>query len=248
MKNWKKFASILLALVLCLSLTACGSSKSDAGGSDVEPDVSGPVRSTESEQVGYQPEEPQLGEDDEGRGDVIPDDEGQGDVIPDDEGQGDVIPDDGNVAAVLMSGTLPFTNMENLQYENHEDGTYYYEDMAEDGLVIVVNTVLPSNFSADTQTLEDYLTGCAMDLGATNNRLLQSVEQNDAYTQQMTFPVYIVTYTAGENEDTREWTVFAMDTDRYTYLYGFGVTLDAAEDMEAFYQDTFAGLYLYDGE
>lgn len=238
MKNWKKFASILLALVLCLSLTACGSSKSDAGGSDVEPDVSGPVRSTESEQVGYQPEEPQLGEDDEGRGDVIPDDEGQGDVIP----------DDGNVAAVLMSGTLPFTNMENLQYENHEDGTYYYEDMAEDGLVIVVNTVLPSNFAADTQTLEDYLTGCAMDLGATNNRLLQSVEQNDAYTQQMTFPVYIVTYTAGENEDTREWTVFAMDTDRYTYLYGFGVTLDAAEEMGSVYQDTFAGLYLYDGE
>lgn len=228
MKNWKKFASILLALVLCLSLTACGSSKSDAGGSDVEPDVSGPVRSTESEQVGYQPEEPQLGEDDEGRGDVIP--------------------DDGNVAAVLMSDTLPFTNMENLQYENHEDGTYYYEDMAEDGLVIVVNTVLPSNFAADTQTLEDYLTGCAMDLGATNNRLLQSVEQNDAYTQQMTFPVYIVTYTAGENEDTREWTVFAMDTDRYTYLYGFGVTLDAAEDMGSVYQDTFAGLYLYDGE
>ena len=229
MKNWKKFASILLALVLCLSLTACGSSsKSDAGGSDVEPDVSGPDRSTESEQVGYQPEESQLGEDDEGKGDVIP--------------------DDGNVAAVLMSGTLPFTNMENLQYENHEDGTYYYEDMAEDGLVIVVNTVLPSNFSADTQTLEDYLTGCAMDLGATNNRILQSVEQNDAYTQQMTFPVYIVTYTAGENEDTREWTVFAMDTDRYTYLYGFGVTLDAAEDMGAFYQDTFAGLYLYDGE
>lgn len=239
MKNWKKFASILLALVLCLSLTACGSSsKSDAGGSDVEPDVSGPDRSTESEQVGYQPEESQLGEDDEGKGDVIPDDEGRGDVIP----------DDGNVAAVLMSDTLPFTNMENLQYENHEDGTYYYEDMAEDGLVIVVNTVLPSNFAADTQTLEDYLTGCAMDLGATNNRLLQSVEQNDAYTQQMTFPVYIVTYTAGENEDTREWTVFAMDTDRYTYLYGFGVTLDAAEEMGSVYQDTFAGLYLYNGE
>lgn len=229
MKNWKKFASILLALVLYLSLTACGSSsKSDAGGSDVEPDVSGPDRSTESEQVGYQPEESQLGEDDEGKGDVIP--------------------DDGNVAAVLMSDTLPFTNMENLQYETHEDGTYYYEDMAEDGLVIVVNTVLPSNFSADTQTLEDYLTGCAMDLGATNNRLLQSVEQNDAYTQQMTFPVYIVTYTAGENEDTREWTVFAMDTDCYTYLYGFGVTLDAAEEMGSVYQDTFAGLYLYDGE
>ena len=43
--------------------------------------------------------------------------------------------------------------------------------------------------------------------------------------------VYIVTYTAGENEDTREWTVFAMDTDGCTYLYGFFALPDAAADM-----------------
>ena len=35
------------------------------------------------------------------------------------------------------------------------------------------------------------------------------------------------TYTAGENEDTREWTVFAMDTDVCTYLYGFCALPDA---------------------
>ena len=64
----------------------------------------------------------------------------------------------------------------------------------------------------------------------------------------MSFPVYIVTYIAGENEDSREWTVFAMDTDLYTYLYGFGTMLDEAENVKSVYPDVFAGLYLSDGE
>ena len=326
MKNWKKYANFLLALVLCLSLTACG----DSNGTDVESDVgetdwrtTGIWRSdgtitrdvedtdvlvcvdkadaifyydteyqtmfgsvnypitlegdawkmfqdidfadlngdgnsdvtmrfddggnellmvwfwdTESEQFVYQPEESQLGEDDDDRGELIPDDDGRGDLVPDD---GDAVP-------VLMGDALPFTHMETLQSENHEDGTYYYADVMEDGMIIVVNTVLPHNLVDDAQTLEDYLTGCALDLGETDTYLLQTVEENVAYSEKMSYPVYIVTYTTGENEDTREWTVFAMDTDRYTYLYGFGTMLDAADDMKSVYQDIFAGLYLSDGE
>lgn len=147
-----------------------------------------------------------------------------------------------------MSGALPFTNMETLQSENHEDGTYYYADITEDGLLRVVNTVLLHDLTDDAQTLEDYLTGCALGLRKADTYLLQTVEKNDAYTEKMSYPVYIVTYTAGENEDTRVWTVFAMDTDRYTYLYGFDAMADAADDMKSVYQDIFAGLYLSDGK
>ena len=313
MKNWKKFASVLLALMMCLSLTACGDSNgTDVGGTDwrttgiwrsdgtitrdgedtdvlvcvhaadadfyydteeqvlfdsvdypitLESDAGEAFQSidfadlngdgnsdvtmnfndggtellmvwfwdTESELFMYQPDESQLGED-----------EGQGDLIPD---------DDGNAVPVLMGDALPFANVEPLQSENYEDGTYYYAEIAEDGLVLVVNTVLPRDFTDDSQTAEDYLIDCALDLGGADISLLQSVEQNDAYSAKMTYPVYLVTYTVGENEDTREWTVFAMDTDRYTYLYGFSVTLDAADDeMKSVYQDIFAGLYLSDAE
>lgn len=161
---------------------------------------------------------------------------------------GDLVPDDGDAVPVLMGGALPFTNMETLQSENHEDGTYYYADVTEDGMIIVVNTVLPHNLVDAAQALEDYLAGCALDLGDTDTCLLQSVEQNNAYTEKMSYPVYIVTYTSGENEDTREWTVFAMDTDRYTYLYAFCTMLDAADGMKSICQDIFAGLYLSDGE
>ena len=50
---------------------------------------------------------------------------------------------------------------------------------------------------------------------------LLSAEEHEEYSKNLSYPVYIVTYTAGENEDTREWTVFVMDTDICTYLYGF---------------------------
>ena len=157
--------------------------------------------------------------------------------------------DDCETVPVLMGGALPFTNMEPLQSENYEDGTYYYADITEDGVLRVVDTVLPSNFMYDVQTLEDYLTACAMNLGesGTAGHLL-TVEQNDTYTKNMSYPVYIVIYIVGEDEDTREWTVFAMDTDHYTYLYAFDAMADAAEDMKPIYHDIFADLYLSDGE
>ena len=48
----------------------------------------------------------------------------------DGDGRGDVISRDD--IPVLMGGALPFTNMQNLLSENHDDGTYRYEDITED--------------------------------------------------------------------------------------------------------------------
>ena len=182
----KKFA-LLLAVVLCLGLTACGGSNEEV----VDP-------------------------------------------VPEDGS--------GNGVWVLTAGELPFANVQSLQAETNEDGTYYYEDMAEDGLIKVVNTVQPRDFSAEDT--EAYLLDCALALGEADADSLVSFEANEAYTQQMTFPVYVATYTTGSNEDTREWTVFAMDTDLYTYLYGISVTIDAADEMWSDFQDVFASLYL----
>ena len=178
----------------------------------------------------YQPDESQLGED---------------------EGLGDLIGDDGSAALVLMCDALPFANMENLQSETHEDGTYYYMDVAdvtESGQIFVVNTAVQSHRVYDVQTVDDYLAACALDLSGAITYDSLTIEENAAYTGKMTYPVYIVTYTAGGNEDTREWIIFAMDTDSHTYLYGLCATVDAADDAKAVYQDIFDGLYMSDGE
>lgn len=177
---------------------------------------------TENAQFIYQPNESDLG----------------------DEGRGDIIRDDGETFPVLMGGALPFSNMETLKSESSEDGTYYHADVTEDGQIMVVNTALLRDWGDDVQSVEDYLTACAVSLGETDSYELQSVEQNDEYTQKMTYPVYIVTYTASESENVREWIVYAMDTDTHTYLYGFCAAPDAAEEMTSVSRDIFSGLYL----
>ena len=96
--------------------------------------------------------------------------------------------------------------------------------------------------------VDDYLTACALSLSDTDTYELLSAEENEEYSKNLSYPVYIVTYTAGENEDTREWTVFAMDTDVYTYLYGFCALPDAAADMSEIYQNIFSQLSLSDEE
>ena len=148
---------------------------------------------------------------------------------------------------VLMGGELPFTDMETLQSEIHEDSTYYYADATEDGRIMVVNTVRQGNYMCDLQTLDEYLSDCAMDLGG-GIPLGQSIWADADYSEKMGYPVYIVKYTADINDDAREWTVFAMDTDRHTYLYGIGATPDAAEEVNSVWTDIFAGLYLSDAE
>ena len=164
----------------------------------------------------------------------------------DGDGRGDVIPQDS--IPVLMGGALPFTNMQNLLSENHDDGTYRYEDITEDGQLLVVNAAEQSCFVPDVQELDDYLTACALSLSDADTYELLSAEENEEYSKNVSYPVYIVTYTAGENEDTREWTVFVMDTDICTYLYGFCAPPDAAADMGETYQNIFSQLYLSDEE
>ena len=149
---------------------------------------------------------------------------------------------------VLKGGELPFADMENLQSETYEDATYYCADATEDGRIKVINTVRQGNYMSEFQTLEDYLGSCAMDLGGGLPLGLKSVWTDTDLSDKMGYTVCIVTYIADKNDAPREWTVFAMDTDRHTYIYGIGATPDAAEEVNSAWPDIFAGLYLSDGE
>lgn len=45
-----------------------------------------------------------------------------------------------------------------------------------------------------------------------------SVYQDDGYTESLSYPVYIVSFTSGNNEDTNFWLAFMVIRDGYTYL------------------------------
>ena len=48
----------------------------------------------------------------------------------------------------------------------------------------------------DVQELDDYLTACALSLSDTDTYELLSAEENEEYSKNLSYPVYIVTYTS----------------------------------------------------
>lgn len=148
---------------------------------------------------------------------------------------------------VLMGGALPFTNMQNLKTENYDDGGYYYEDMTQDSATVIINTAYPTT-QAEGQSAEDYAVATATALAQSDDCQVKSCEQNSEYTAALSYPVYVVTFTAGSNEDARMWTVFMTATDTDTYLYAFSSTLDAADELAQTCQDVFSNLHLEDVE
>ena len=170
-------------------------------------------------------------------------------VISPEDGRGDRIPASSDVVSipVLVGGGLPFTGMENLMNENYEDGTYTYEDMTQDGSVLVVDMAFQS--LRTDETVEEYAEYAAqfaaLDTGEGEPRDVTCFQDED-YTQNLSYPVYIVWYTTGSGEDQREWMVYTVDTEDYTYLYAFGTIADEADEMQEVFYNICGNLELVD--
>ncbi len=82
--------------------------------------------------------------------------------------------------------------------ENYEDGTYTYEDMTQDGSVLVVDMAFQS--LRTNETAEEYAEYAArfaaLDTGEGEPRDVTCFQDED-YTQNLSYPVYIVWYTTG---------------------------------------------------
>ena len=170
-------------------------------------------------------------------------------VIPPEDGRGDLIPASSDIVSipVLVGGGLPFTSMENLMNETYEDVTYTYVDMTQDGSVLVVDMAFQSLRS--DETVEEYAEYAAqfaaLDTGEGEPRDVTCFQDED-YTQNLSYPVYIVWYTTGSGEDQREWMVYTVDTEDYTYLYAFGTIADEADEMQEVFYNICGNLELVD--
>ena len=153
----------------------------------------------------------------------------------------------GQTVPVLMGGALPFTGMESVTAENYPDGTYFYQDVTQDGQTDVFNVCQLSRIT-DGVDEDDYLCAAARAIDPDQSDTYQfgDVVQDPDYSQALSYPVYRITFTTGSNEDQRDWTVFALNTDSHTYLYAFRATPQAAEDMADVYDQVFSQLYLTD--
>lgn len=153
----------------------------------------------------------------------------------------------GQTVPVLMGGAMPFTGMTSVTAENYPDGTYFYQDVTQDGQTDVFN-VCQANRITDGVDEDDYLCSAARALDPDQSDAYQfgEVVQEPDDSQTLSYPVYRITFTTGANEDQRNWTVFALNTDSHTYFYAFRATPQAAEDMADIYDQVFSQLYLAD--
>lgn len=133
---------------------------------------------------------------------------------------------------VLTYGRLPFDDMEELVAEDHHpDGGYYYEDMIVDGTASVISCAYTSMREELGVDLEDYITDCAESLPVYETTDVYT-EKNEVYSENLGYPVYIVQFTTGGNEDTRFWTIYGTEANGYIYLYAFDIWADAEEEHE----------------
>ncbi len=173
------------------------------------------------------------------------------DVDPDDpnEGLGDLITEEEQAAAEESSikNTLvlrgpSYTGLTNLTNENHEDGTYFYQDMTEDALTVITNMSYP-NSQRDGQAPDAYAENliCAQ---VDNDAKILETKQDDALTSAFTYPVYRVSWESGQNEDSRQALGVVVLTDLYTYYYGYSCPLDFYEENASFYEEELGTLSL----
>ena len=146
-------------------------------------------------------------------------------------------------SCVLMSG-VQYTGMVPLRNDSSWNGGYYYSDMTEDGITVIVNCCAANGTDADVYSSEYREVFAAM-VSESEVRDYQD-SQNQGLTEKFTYPVYDLSFITGANEDTRLWKMFFLQTDSHTYGYAFDMAVDFAEDMEEEYWRALDSLELVD--
>lgn len=131
-----------------------------------------------------------------------------------------------------------FAGLTPLVTDNDFCGGYYYSDLTEDGLTVIVNCGIRFDFIA-YKTTEEYIAQCVERICGGEYRDL-AVQDSVFYS----YPAYRLSWLCGANEDTRQWEALMICTDNYTYLYAFDTAADYAEEMAETWQEVFDSLDL----
>ena len=137
-----------------------------------------------------------------------------------------------DLSLVLVSG-VRYTNMVPLYNNSSWNDGYFYADMTEDGLLVIVDCCAKNDVFEDAISPE-FRQEFAEMVSETEVKDYQD-SQNQSLTEKFTYPVYDITFTTGENEDTCLWKMTFVQTDTYTYAFAFRMDGDSAEYMEEEY-------------
>ena len=130
----------------------------------------------------------------------------------------------------LSGGEDATAGMERVEDKIDDDGSYLIEHVSHDGMLSVIQVgkaVFP-----ESESLEDLSVGMARwVLYEGDTSYDEKVELNDEYTENTSYPVYIVSFMTGENEDTWSWKAYTLATDTCGLVYAVGAPADYEDDM-----------------
>ena len=134
-----------------------------------------------------------------------------------------------------------FTGLTPADANNDFHGGYYYEDLLDGSLAIIVTAAVANDFmSAGEETMEEYIARWAEVICGWE---IRDLAVQDGGTMG-SYPASRVTWMTGGNEDTRHWDALMVFTDLYTYFYGFNMNADYAGELDDLREDVFSQLEL----
>ncbi len=216
-KSLKKLLSVCMILVLAFAMTACG---------DDDKQV--------AKDVGDAPAAEAPAADDTKKEEPAQDDSAEAEK------------EDAAAASEslkLVGGESILEGTETVEEETNPDGSYFIHNEANDGMYSVYQQGGIS-LPGDDVTEEEYALNLATGLPKNGANDDARVKPSNVYSDNLTYPVHVASFTSGGNEDTAEWLVFITFTDSAVYLYGICAPADAEKDVMTLSDEVFPNLRL----
>ncbi len=219
-KNLKKLLSAFLIAMMAVAITGCGD-KEEPAATETPATEAPATEAPEAEDTGSAGEAETADTADEAK-----EESGDGSSFS---------------GIHLTGGEALVEGTESIVDEKEDNGSYYLQNVSSDGMYAVYQQG-GLGFPGDDVTEEEYAMNIATGLSDTGANDDAKVKPSNAYSENLTYPVYVVSFTSGGNEDTRQWWVFVAYTDNGAYLYGINTPADADPDAGALADETFPNL------
>jgi len=144
---------------------------------------------------------------------------------------------------VLTTEAFLFGEVEAVTAEVATDGTYYYEDITEDGKYTLISSARTNDIGPEEEP-EEYAKRAATSL-AKGSVSSVSAEYKEDYTEYFFNPVYVVRYNAEHNGKDCLWTVYTGLADDFTYMFSVTIdTNDMTDLMDVLFDEAFCEMAL----
>lgn len=142
----------------------------------------------------------------------------------------------------VLTTAVQYTGLKPLYNNSSWNGGYFYSDITEDGLTVIVNCSAAIDGNPNG-TREEFRKEFAEMVSESEVKDYEE-SNNQSLTEKFTYPTYDIAFTTGANEDTCQWKMIFFQTDTNTYVYAYKMDADTAQDMDEEYQNAVNSLSL----